>query len=148
MAGLMEWNPIREIDEFARKISSGIFKDKSLWPDGERTTTVWSPEVDIVEEETEFVIKAEIPEVPKDAIKVTLENGVLSLSGYRIKNYEKKGARYHRIEREYGDFIRSFSLPENADSSKVSANLKDGVLTVRIGKNPETHPSPIDIKVG
>ncbi|MGB9601732.1 MAG: Hsp20/alpha crystallin family protein, partial [Limisphaerales bacterium] len=89
----------------------------------------------------------ELPEVKKDDVKVTVENGVLTISGERKFEKEEKGVRYHRIERSYGYFARSFSLPEDADAEKVSAEFKDGVLKVHVAKSEKARPKQIEVKV-
>ena len=110
-------------------------------------TTEWSPAVDITEDEKSYVIKAELPEVKKEDVRVTLENGVLTLTGERKFEKEEKGRKYHRIERAYGTFSRSFALPENVDASKVNAAYKDGMLTVTVAKSEQAKPKQIEVKV-
>lgn len=116
---------------------------------GEETmkVTEWTPLVDITEDDKEFVIKAELPEVKKEDVKVSVEDGRLEISGERKFEKEEKGKKYHRIERAYGSFMRSFTLPEGAAGDKVSADFKDGVLTVHLPKSPEAKPKSIDVKV-
>src|SRR5439155_15732045 len=103
--------------------------------------------VDISEDEKEYVITAELPQVKKEEVKVTVENGVLMITGDRKFEKEEKGKRYHRIERAYGSFTRSFSVPDNADGTKVSAEFKDGVLRVRMPKTEKAKPKSIPINV-
>jgi HSP20 family protein len=111
------------------------------------TTAEWFPSVDISEDDKEFVVKAELPELHKEDVKVTVEEGVLKICGERKSEKEEKGKKYHRMERSYGRFERSFTLPEAADQSKISSEFKDGVLTVRLPKNPNAKPRAIEIKV-
>jgi HSP20 family protein len=105
------------------------------------------PLVDITEDEKEYVIKAELPEVKKEDVKVSVENGTVAISGERKFEKEEKGRKYHRVERAYGSFMRSFTLPEGAAGDKVSADFKEGVLTVHLPKSPEAKPKAIDVKV-
>ena len=107
----------------------------------------WAPLVDITEDEKEWLIKAELPEVKKEAVKVTVENGVLTISGERKFEQEEKGKKYHRIERAYGSFLRSFALPDGADESKVLAEFKDGMLTVHLPKGEEAKPKSVEVKI-
>ena len=109
--------------------------------------TDWTPTVDIQETETEYLIKAELPEVRKDDVKVTVENGVLTLQGERKQEKEEKGKRFHRIERAYGTFLRTFTVPIDADENKVLADFKDGMLRVHIPKTEKPRPKAIDVKV-
>jgi HSP20 family protein len=139
------------MDELQRRLNS-IFTlppARSELKESKEAMTVaqWSPVVDITEDDREYLIKAELPEVKKEDVKVTVENGVLTLTGERKFEREEKGRKYHRVERAYGSFTRSFSVPEDADETKVSAEFKDGVLTVRLGKNEKARPKSIEVKV-
>src|SRR2546425_12649664 len=107
----------------------------------------WAPLVDITEDDKEYLIKAELPEVRKDDVKVAVENGVLTISGERKFEKEQKNKKYHRVERAYGSFVRSFTLPEGADADKVNAEFKDGVLKVHLPKSEEVKPKQIEVKV-
>ncbi|HEX6727885.1 MAG TPA: Hsp20/alpha crystallin family protein, partial [Nitrospira sp.] len=100
------------------------------------------------EDEKEYVIKAEIPEMKKEEIKINVHDDVLSISGERRYEKEEKGKKYHRVERAYGSFMRSFTLPEDADGSKVTAEYKDGVLKVHLAKSEKAKPKAIEVKVG
>ncbi len=111
------------------------------------TTADWSPQVDIAESPQEFTIKAELPEINKDDVKVTIENGVLTLQGERKREIEQKDKKFHRIERFYGSFSRSFSLPDSVDASAAKATFKDGVLSLQIPKVAEVKPKGIEVKV-
>jgi HSP20 family protein len=112
------------------------------------TVADWTPTVDISETDTGFEIKAEIPDVKKEDVKVTLEEGVLTIQGVRKQEKEDKGRRYHRIERAYGSFVRSFSLPDLVDEDKVKAEFKDGILNLHLPKSEKAKPKAIDVKVG
>jgi len=107
----------------------------------------WAPSVDISETEGEYQIKAEIPDVKKEDVKVTLEDGVLTIQGERKHEKEEKGKRFHRIERSYGNFVRTFSLPDVIDEEKVKADFKDGVLNLHLPKSEKAKPKAIEVKV-
>jgi HSP20 family protein len=149
MNALTKWNPFRELEEIQSRLSS-LFGRTPLRGLGEETMTVseWTPLVDITENEKEYLIKAELPEVKKEDVKVTVENGTLSITGERKVEKEEKGKKYHRVERAYGSFMRSFTLPEGTTGDKVSAEFKDGVLKVHLPKSEEVKPKSIDVKVG
>ena len=106
----------------------------------------WAPVVDIGEDEKEFLIKAELPGLKREEVKVTVEDGVLSISGERKAEKEEKTKKYHRVERSYGSFLRSFTLPEGCDPAKVNAEFKEGVLNVHLAKSPKAQPKAIEIK--
>jgi HSP20 family protein len=112
------------------------------------TVAQWSPLVDITEDEKEYLIKAELPDMKKEDVRLTVENDVVAISGERTFEKEEKGKKYHRVERAYGSFVRSFTLPEDADGSKVSADFKDGMLQVHLPKSQKAKPKTIEIKVG
>jgi len=118
--------------------------------DGANGTTAaeWMPLVDIAEDDQAYTIKAELPEVRRDDVSVTLENGVLTLSGERKPANRENTRHYHRVERAYGRFARSFTLPDDARGQEVSAEFKDGVLTVSVPKDEKAQPRAIEIKAG
>lgn len=150
MTALTRWNPFREMEELQNRLLSVFNLASPRRGDGQESITVseWLPLVDIIEDEKEYLIKAELPEMRKEDVKVTVENGVLTISGERKLEKEEKGKRYHRIERAYGSFVRSFTLPDDADADKVSAEFKDGVLKVHVAKSEAAKPKQIEVKVG
>lgn len=109
--------------------------------------TAWAPAVDIAEDDHAITIKADLPEVEKKDIQVNVENGVLTIKGERKRESEEKKKSYHRIERSCGSYMRSFSLPEYADKDKITAEAKNGVLTITIPKKPETKSKAMAIDV-
>jgi len=113
----------------------------------EITLADWTPLADITEDEKEYLIKAELPELKREDVKVTVENGVLTISGERKFEKEEKKKKYHRVERGYGSFVRSFSLPDDADANMVKAEFKNGVLMVHLPKNEKAKPKQIEVKL-
>lgn len=105
----------------------------------------WTPVVDISEDANEYLIKAELPEVKREDVKLTVEGGVLALSGERRFEKEETGRKYHRVERAYGSYHRSFNLPEDADPDKVTADFKDGLLQIHLGKKEVVKPRQIEV---
>jgi HSP20 family protein len=151
MNALSHWNPFREMEEVQRRMSTllGLNRRGALNGDEENITVPeWAPLVDIAEDDKEYLIKMELPEVQKEDVKVTVENGTLTISGERKAETEEKGRKFHRLERYYGRFERNFSLPEDADSSNVKAEFKDGMLRVHLTKNEKARPKQIEVKVG
>ncbi|MDY0190492.1 MAG: Hsp20/alpha crystallin family protein [Desulfuromonas sp.] len=143
---LVRWDPWREMEELLDRYNRA---EGQLQTGGQEIMpkSDWSPRVDIAETDGEFIIKVEIPEVKKDEVKVTVENGVLMIHGERKKEKEEKGKTYHRIERHYGVFNRSFTLPGNVTSDKIKANFKDGILAIEVKKVPEQKPKAIEVKI-
>ena len=113
----------------------------------DRAFRAFTPAVDIHETEKEYVIKADLPDVNKDDVKVEFQAGVLSVEGERKQEKEEKGRKFHKIEREYGTFIRRFAVPSEVDTAKLSAEFKDGVLNVHLPKLPDSKPRNVSIKV-
>ena len=150
MTGLARWNPFREMEELQKRIDTLFHLQPSRTNGSKESATIgarWAPLVDVTEDDTEYVIKAELPEVQKGDVKVTVENGILTIAGERKLEKEATNRKYHRVERTYGTFIRSFTVPDDADDAKVSADFRDGMLTVRLVKNEKARPKTIDVKV-
>jgi HSP20 family protein len=149
MMTLVRWDPFRELEEMSDRLNRAFVRP-AVRNGGKEHLTVadWVPTVDISESEGEYLIKAELPEVKKEDVKVSVEDGVLTLSGERRQEKEEKGKKYHRVERSYGSFVRSFSLPESVDESGVKAEYKDGVLNLHLPKTEKVKPKSIEVKVG
>jgi HSP20 family protein len=140
---ITRWEPFREVEEMFRQYSP--FFARALRRNGE--SGEWTPVADISETDKEFLIKAELPEVKKEDVKVTLDNGVITIAGERRHEKEQKDANEIRVESFYGTFSRSFSLPENIDAKNIQAETKDGVLRVRIPKTQAAAPKAVSIQV-
>ena len=108
----------------------------------------WTPPVDVVENENALVFKADVPEIKAEDIDVSFENGTLTLKGKREFEKQENGqGGYHRIERSYGSFMRAFSLPETVDPEKLTADYRNGVLTVTIAKKEVAKPKAVKVNV-
>lgn len=149
MTTLARWSPFRELETLQSRLNT-LFGHGLRRTNGDATfgTTEWAPLVDVSEDDKEYVIKAELPEVKREDVKVTVEDGMLRITGERKFEKEEKGKTYHRVERAYGSFERSFALPDNAKSDKLTAEYKDGVLKVHLPKTEETKSKPVEVKVG
>jgi len=148
---LTTWDPFRELDELQNRLAT-IFGRAPVRKNGEKDEAMkvaeWAPLVDITEDEKEYLIKAELPEVKKEEVKVSVQDGVLTISGERKYEKEEKGKKYHRVERAYGSFARSFALPDDADAEKVAGEFKDGILKVHVPKSEKAKPKKVEVKVG
>jgi HSP20 family protein len=139
---LVRWDPARELASMEIDRLHNMFSNFY----GEGMSRSWVPPVDIYETpQHEVVIKAELPEMKREDINVTFENNVLTLKGERRINDEVANDRFQRLERFYGSFSRSFTLPSTVDAVKISANYKDGVLTVRLPQREESKPKQISV---
>src|ERR1700745_4461699 len=148
---VITWNPLRGMEEaqnrfnrfllvgFPSRIGSGEIHSLAV--------ADWSPEVDISEDDRGYLLKADLPEMKKDDVRVTVEDGVLSVSGERKSEKEDNKRKFHRIERSFGNFRRSFTLPEDADSTKVTAELRDGAPKVHLPTNTKARSKAFEVKV-
>jgi HSP20 family protein len=145
---IVRWDPFRELEGFQARLNR-MFGDRPFRGDeqGPLAFAGWAPAADIQETEKEFLIKADLPEVKKEDLKVEFEDGVLTLEGERKQEKEEKGKKFHKIEREYGKFVRRFALPTEVDASRLSAEFKDGVLNVHLPKSTDGKPKAIAVKV-
>lgn len=140
---IVRWEPLREFEDFFRRYSAPRYRGA-----GDTNGEVdWTPVANITETGKEYLIKAELPETKREDVKITLQNGVITISGERKQVKEDKDENTLRIESFYGTFSRSFVLPDNVNTGAIHAESKDGVLTVHIPKTPETKPQKIDIAV-
>jgi HSP20 family protein len=151
MNALKRWNHLKEMETFQHGLEGLLRRSSVHWPEGQEEPPMavaeWSPLVDISENDNEYRIKAELPEVKKEDVKVTAEAGTLTIMGERKFEQEEKGRRFHRIERAYGTFGRTFSLPDDANPARVTAEFKDGVLTVHLVKDEKAKPLQVEVKV-
>ena len=154
MNTLLTWNRLRELDEAQNRFNQflGGFPNRMgnrMGNDEAHSLTVadWSPEVDISEDDHGYLLKADLPEMKKDDVRVTVEDGILCVSGERKTEKEDQKRKFHRIERSYGTFRRSFTLPQDADGSKVMADFRDGVLKVHLPKTAIAKSKAIEVKV-
>jgi HSP20 family protein len=140
---LVRWDPVRELATMEVEHLNRMFRDFYYHP----IARGWVPAVDVFESDShEFVIKAELPDMKREDINVTFENGTLTLAGERTAHDEASTDRFHRIERQYGSFTRSFTLPATVDASRISASYKDGVLTIRVPQRDEAKPKQIEVQ--
>ena len=150
MNTLIRWDPFKDMDELQSRLTKLFGLTPARTGNGGQelmTVSQWTPSVDIIEDEKEYLVKADLPEVKKEDVKVTVENGVLTITGERKFEKEEKDKMYHRIERSYGNFLRSFTLPDGADGAKVNAEFKDGVLKVHLPKSEKAKPKTVEVKV-
>lgn len=145
---IVRWDPFRDFAQLQDRINR-VFAD--AYPSGDEglmTSGAWVPPVDIYENGTdELVLKVELPDMTKDDIDLTVDNGTLTIKGEKKIENDLKEEQFHRIERRYGTFSRSFSLPPTVDAAKVSAEYKNGVLTIRLPKREEAKPRQIKVDV-
>lgn len=151
---LMRWNPFKQLDRLEKRL--GQFRVGQFWPDepifsnGEESiiSAQWCPNVDITEDDQEFLVKADLPDMKKEDVKVSVEDGTLTISGERKVEKEEKNKRFHRVEREYGSFIRNFTLPAGIAADKVAAEFKDGVLRVHLPKEAKETSKAVAVPIG
>lgn len=138
---IIRWEPLREVDEFFRHYSPFLSRER------QRDNAGWTPTANVTETEKEFLIKAELPEVKREDVKVMLENGVITISGERKREKEDKTENEIRIESFYGVFSRSFQLPDNVDVNGIRAESKEGVLRLHLPKTEAVKPKAIAVEI-
>jgi len=145
---IIRWNdPFRELASLQNRLNRAF--DTLPGParnDEELLTGAWAPPVDILETKEKTVLKAELPGFDEDQIHLHFEDGILSLEGERKFEKENAEENYHRVERSYGKFARSFTIPSNVDNEKITAAFQNGILTVELPKREETKPKQIKIQ--
>ena len=145
---LVRWDPFSNVDELFNRMMPASF---GRWPhftlpsNGEKYE--WSPSADISETEKEYLIRAQLPAVRKEDVKVTIDQGTITIEGERKQEKEDKSEKYHRVESFHGSFMRSFALPDNVSADGIRCESKDGVLTVHIPKVKAEAPKAKQIKV-
>ncbi len=144
---LIRWEPFRELDDIFSRYSPlfGRMAARAGQADGD--DAAWTPAANISETGTEYLIKAELPEVSKEDVKVTVDEDVITISGERRKEAEHQDEKAHRVESFYGHFSRSFRLPEDADVAAIQAESRNGMLKVRVPKTPAPKPRTVEVQV-
>jgi HSP20 family protein len=145
---ITRWRPFRDMVSIQDEMNK-LFDDffgrplvRTEWTEG-----VWTPSVDVSEDKDNVIIKAEMPGMKKDDVKISVQDGVITLRGEKKQETEEKDKNYHRIERSYGSFCRSFQLPTTVKTDKIKASYKEGVLSVTLPKTEEVKPKEIPISI-
>jgi HSP20 family protein len=141
------FDPFRNFEERMRRFFGEGYDPFGRFGEESWSLATWAPACDIYETENEIVVKAELPEVKKEDVKVSVENNILTIHGERKISEETKRENYHRLERSYGEFTRSFTLPSFVDTGKINAEFKDGMLRVTMPKREEAKPKQVEVKV-
>lgn len=146
---LVKWDPFRELEDMSSRLNR-IFGRPALRTGSDHEMMAvadWMPSVDISETDTAYLIKGEIPGVKKEDVKVTIQDGMLTIQGERKQEKEEKGKKFHRVECSYGNFVRSFRVPDDADEAGVKAEFKDGMLNVTLPKSEKAKPKSVNVTV-
>ena len=143
---VIKWEPFRDVDDVFDRFFAETMR---RWPRSTeaRAALDWAPPADVSETDAEYLIKADLPEVRKEDVSITVQDGVLTLSGERKQEKRVDNEKMHRVERVYGSFARRFALPENADEQGISAESRDGVILIRIPKVKVVQPQPRQITI-
>lgn len=144
----MTWNPARELEDIRGRLFGFLGKQRPQMDWGVPSYSDWEPAVDVAEDEKEYTLTADIPDVRKEDLHVSLQGDSIELSGERKRGQPEKGKTYHRSEREFGKFTRSFYLPENVSSDAARAEFREGTLTVHIPKTETSAPAIREIPIG
>ena len=144
---LVSWSPLREFDDLFNRCNRSLGGRQLSGAEGQEERAEWRPLANISESDSEYLIKAELPEVNKEDVEVAVNDGVITIKGERRLEKKSEGEKQHRIESFYGSFARSFSLPADVDESGIHAESKNGVLVVHLPKTEVQRPKSIEIKV-
>lgn len=146
---ITKWDPVKELEDVSSRLNRIFRRSPGRADPSQEALTVadWSPSADITETDAAYLVKAEIPGVKKEDVKVTVQDGMLTIQGERKLEKEEKGRKFHRIECSYGSFVRSFRMPDDADANTVNAEFKDGVLNLTLTKSAKAKPESINVAV-
>ena len=150
---VIKWEPFRDVDDVFNRFFADTLR---RWPvvqggafsnEGQQPAREWAPLADVSESDAEYLIKAELPEVRKEDVSITVQDGVLTLSGERKQDKREEAEKVHRVERFYGSFARRFALPENAEEQAIRAESRDGVILIHVPKRKVVEPQPRQIQI-
>jgi HSP20 family protein len=141
---LIRWDPIRDLDSLQSDMNRLFDRFFERTPNSGAVRR-WIPAMDLVESDDHLVLRADLPGMSEDDVDIEIKDGVLTISGERKSEQEEKGEGFHRVERAFGRFSRSLTLPQGVDATKVAANFKDGVLEVKVPKPEATKPTRVEI---
>jgi HSP20 family protein len=139
---------MQELEDLTTRLNRAL-GPSPRWPgiDSKDVFADWAPAVDVEETDAEYLIKADLPAMKKEDVKVSVEDGILAIEGERRQEKEEKGKKFHRIERSFGTFVRRMALPTDVDQQKFVADFKDGVLQVHLPKTPTAASRKMEVKV-
>jgi HSP20 family protein len=142
---VIRWDPYRDLNTFADRFNRALGGAAGRDRDEEMSLGAWIPPVDIAEDRDRIMLTAELPGFREDQVKIQMEGGVLTIRGERKFEEEKDGRNFHRVERSYGQFVRSFTLPNNVDREQIRASFDNGLLRIEMPKTAEARPREIKI---
>jgi HSP20 family protein len=150
---LVRWKPsydlplgLLDVQREINKMFDTFFREGS--PEGDTlATSAWMPAVDVEEQDHQYIVQVELPGVAKDDVKIVMQDSILTIRGEKKQQKQSKGTNYHRVERVYGSFQRSFTLPATVRNEAIDATFKDGILTIAVPKAEEARPKQIEVKV-
>ena len=146
---LVKWDPFKELEDVSNRLNRLFSRSPARTESNQEMLAMadWTPSVDISETDTAYLIKGEIPGVKKEDVKITIEDGMVTMRGERKQEKEEKNKKFHRIERSYGSFIRSFRMPDDVDESAIKAEFKDGMISVTLPKSAKAKAKAIEVSV-
>ena len=147
LTNLTRWEPFRMMDDMFSRFPTAFGRFPRFYSGNEETLPEWAPPVDISETDKEYLIRAALPAVKKEDVEVTVEDGMLTLSGERCQKEEQKDEKFHKVETFYGNFSRSFALPDAINATAISAESKEGVLTIHVPKTKAETKKPTTVRV-
>lgn len=145
---LTKWHPMQDLEDMTTRLNR-LMNPALRWPvaDNKDVFADWAPAIDVEETDAEYLIKADLPAMKKEDVKVSVEDGVLAIEGERRQEKEEKGRKFHRVERSFGTFVRRMALPTDVDQQRFVAEFRDGVLNVHLPKAPAAASRKVEVKV-
>lgn len=145
---LVRFDPLRELEGLSGRLNRLFDSPLAKLPGDNAMFGDWTPAMDIEETDGEYLLKTDLPAMKREEVKVGITDGVLTVEGERHQEKEEKGKKFHKIERSFGRFVRRVAVPSDVDQQKVSAQFKDGVLSVHMPKSESAKPKSVDVKIG
>ena len=145
---IIKWEPFGEMNDSFNRLFPALLGMRPRWvSESGHKAFEWAPSADISETEAEYLIRADLPAVRKEDVRITIDQGVITITGERKDKKEQKDEKFHRVESFQGSFARSFTVPDNVDETQIRAESKDGVLIVHLPKTPVTKAKAVEVKV-
>ena len=145
---LVRFDPFRELEQMSVRLNTLFGRSPgSPAENGVDGFIAWTPPIDVQETDAEYLVKADLPEVARNDVKVAIDDGVLTVEGERKQEKEEHGKKFHKIERSFGKFVRRLAVPTDVEEGKIVAEFKDGVLNVRLPKSAAAKPRSVDVKI-
>lgn len=145
---MVRWDPFPELDDMSSRLGRMMGVPMRRIDHEAEAFAAWAPAIDVEESDKEYLVKADLPDIRKDDVKINIQDGMLVIEGERHQEKEEKGRKFHRVERSYGKFVRQLAVPSDVERDKVAADYKDGVLAIHLPKAATAKPKSVEVMIG